>query len=83
MYMFAKNAHTYTMPYKVQSLLELLIGTRESKDSRVQAGLAIPSPAFKGLVDKLGLILKLGRSSIGLASPRVPASPMEASPRVR
>ncbi len=32
-------------------LLELLIGTRESKDSRVQAGLASPSPAFKGLVD--------------------------------
>ncbi len=32
-------------------LVELLIGTRESMDSRVQAGLASPSPAFKGLVD--------------------------------
>ncbi len=30
-------------------MLELLIGTRESKDSRVQAGLASPSPASKGL----------------------------------
>ncbi len=45
--------------------LELLIGTRESKDSRVQAGLASP------------------RSSIGLARPRVPASPRAASPRVQ
>ncbi len=26
--------------------VELLIGTRESKDSRVQAGLASPTPAF-------------------------------------
>ncbi len=31
--------------------VELLIETRGSKDSRVQAGLASPSPAFKGLVD--------------------------------
>ncbi len=29
--------------------VELLIGTRESKDPRVQAGLASPSTAFKGL----------------------------------
>ena len=32
-------------------LIELFIGTRESKDSRVQAGLASPSPALKGLFD--------------------------------
>ncbi len=34
-------------------------------------------------LDKLGLVLKLRMSSIGLAGPRVPASPREASPRVQ
>ena len=33
--------------------------------------------------DKIGLILKLRSSSVGLASPRVPASPREASSRVQ
>ncbi len=40
-----------TINIQVQCLIELLIGTRESLDSRVQAGLASPSPALKGLVD--------------------------------
>ncbi len=60
--------------------VELWIGTRESKDSRVQAGLASPSPALKGLVDSLE---QARTSSIGLASPQVPASPREASPQVQ
>ncbi len=33
--------------------------------------------------DKLGLILKLRRPSVGLASPREPTSPSKASPRVQ
>ena len=34
-------------------------------------------------MDKLGLVLKLRKSPVGLASPQVPASPREASPRVQ
>ncbi len=33
--------------------------------------------------NKLGLILELGKSSVEWASPRVPASPGEVSPRVQ
>ncbi len=61
--------------------VELLIGTRESLDSQVQAGLAVPSPLQRGLVDSPKRS-KLRRPSIGLASLRVPASPRETSPRV-
>ncbi len=32
---------------KLNMIVELLIGTRESKDSRVQPGLASPSPTSK------------------------------------
>ncbi len=57
--------------------LELLIGTRESKDSRLQAGLASPSPAFRLSWSLQVYLLKLRRSSIGLAGPRVPAGPRQ------
>ena len=45
--------------------IELLIGTRESKDSRVQAGLAGPSPLH------IGLASPLVPASPGEAGPRV------------
>ncbi len=41
----------YQGAFDLYTLVELLIWTRESKDPRVQAWLASPSPAFKGLMD--------------------------------
>ncbi len=65
-------------------LLELLIGTRKSNDSRVQPGFVSPSPTAKDSPKEAPrLFLKLGRSPVGLVSQQVPASPREASPWVQ
>ncbi len=73
---------------QVGYVLELLIGTREFKDLRVQGELASPSPAFRGLVDLPEFCnqgnLKLKRSESGFllsSSETKSKSESESSPK--
>ena len=68
--------------FSIPGNLSVISARAVNWDSRVQA---LTRESESSLQRTLGLAraLKLRRSSVGLASPRVPASPKEASPRVQ